>query len=252
MPGRPSRAAFLVLSGVLFALLALTALTQAGALLALGLLLTIAILWLEGHVRFPRLRRFFRSIGAGLWQLARTRRMSKKALRNLGIVLGVVLVIILLNQLHLAAPGEGRGLSVPTGALSLNFGGINSPGEWVATSMAYAFIATLLGLGWYRLRQQAVLAGGTWRRRAYWSCLAAFFALPFLFALAMATLAPEDPKHNVEYSKMLLRAVGVGMAFAFSAAVALPFVGDEAPRTTSAAPISAPAYIPSTPPTRTR
>lgn len=254
MSGRPPRKVLLVVAMVLFAILATAALTQIAALILLGVLVAIVMLWLEGYVRFPRVRRFFRSIGQGLWQFVRTRRMSKRSLRSIGIAFGVLLAIVLFNQLQLKAPGEGRGLSVPTEALSLNFGGINSPGEWIASGIAYALIAALLGLGWFRIWQEVTNAGGLWRRRVYVACIAGFFLLPILFALAMATMAPQDPEDNVEFSKVMLRTVGVGMALAFSAAIAVPFIGDEQrqPIPIAPPPPVVPTYVPFAPTNRSR
>lgn len=255
MPGRPPRKVFLVLCVVLFAILTTAALLQITALILLGLVWTFVILWLEGYLRFARMRRFFRTMGQGIWQLLRTRRMSKTSLRNLAIAVAVLLVIVVVNQLQLSAPGEGRGLSMPTEALSLNFGGINSPGAWVATIIAYGMITSLLALGWLRLWQEARLAGGEWRTRVYRACIIAFFALPLIFATLMATVAPKHPEDNVEFSKMVLRTIGTGMAFAFSAAVALPFVGEDRPRPVAApgpAPPVAPTYAPFAPAGRPR
>ena len=254
MPGRPPRNVFLVLALVLFAILATAALSQITAFILLGLAWTWVILWLEGYMRFARIRRFFRTIGQGAWQLVRIRRISKTSLRNLAIALGVIVIIVVLNQLQLSAPGEGHGLSMPTEALSLNFGGINSPGAWVATIVAYSIIASLLGLGWLRLWQEARLAGGEWRRRVYLACIIAFFALPLFFAIVMATVAPKNPEDNVEFSKMVLRTIGTGMAVAFSAAVALPFVGDALPSAPAVliAPPASPTYASVAPSTRSR
>lgn len=254
MPGRPRRNVFLVLALVLFVILATAALSQVTAFILLGLLWTWVILFLEGYLRFARIRRFFRTTGQGVWQLVRTRRISKASLRNLAIAVGVIVLIVLLNQLQLSAPGEGRGLSMPTEALSLNFGGINSPGAWVATIIAYSIIVSLLGLGWLRLWQEARLAGGEWRTRVYLACILSFLALPLFFAILMATVAPKDPEDNVEFSKMVVRTIGTGMAFAFSAAVALPFIGDERPRpvVVTAPPPVAPTYAPFAPVNRPR
>ena len=254
MSGRPPRKVLLVIALALFMILSTAALTQVAALTLLGVLVATVMLWLEGYVRFPRVRRFFRSIGQGVWQFVRTRRMSKRSFRSIGIAFGVLLAIVLVNQLQLKAPGEGRGLSVPTEALSLNFGGINSPGEWIASGIAYTLIAALLGLGWFRIWQEVTKAGGLWRRRVYVACIATFFALPLLFALVMATMAPEEPEANVRFAKTMVRTVGVGMALSFSAAMALPFIGDERPRPVivTAPPPVAPTYAPFLPVNRTR
>lgn len=255
MDARPPRNVLLVMAVVLFALLTTAALTQITGLLFLGLVATMAILWLEGYVRFRRLRRFVRSLGHGLGQALRFRKMTTRSLRNLGVAAVVILGLVVLNQVQLAGPGEGRGLSVPAEAFSADVAaGFSSPGAVLATILAYGAIATILGLGWYRLWQEVAKAGGMWRARVYLACIVSFFMLPLFFAVMMATAAPKDIGDNIEFSKALVRTVSVGMAFTFSAAVALPFVGEAAPvaAPTPSTPPVLPTYAPFAPPTRGR
>jgi hypothetical protein len=220
----------LVLDAVLFAALITAAFANAGALYAVALALIGVILWSEGHLRFRRLRRFFRRTSMGVWAFLGTRRLSRRQLRNGGIALGVLLFLVALNQMKVAAPGKGYGLSVPAGAMSLNFTGINSPGEWIATSLSYALIVGLVALLWLRLWQQVALAGQAWRPRAYVAGLAAFVVAPILFAVLMATVAPDDPKENVEFSKGLLRFTILVMSAALCLVIAAPFVGERLER----------------------
>lgn len=206
------------------------ALSGAGPLLAAGVGVLLALLWFKGFLRFRRLRRFAMTIGVGIWDFVRTRRMSRRALRNLGVLAGAIVVLVLLNQLRLRAPGKGRGLSIPTNP-SLDFTGLNSPGAVFTAVLWSGLVAVLLAMVWYRW-WQGVERGPPLRSRLYWGCLAAFLLAPAIFGvldliLNPDTTDPEKAKRNAELSTNLFRGTLVVMAISFTGAAALPYVGPD-------------------------
>lgn len=222
--------------GLMFFFLALAAFTQASALFILGLVTLLVVLWLKGFVRFPRLRRWTRNFGLGIARLFHKRKPTRTQGITLIIVFSALALLVILNQLRLAAPGQGRGLSVPleVPSLQFTFGGVSSPGEWIATIISYGLVFGLTALVWWRFWRGVPHDEARWRTFAYWGCLAAFVAMPFVFALLMATAAPEvrpndEPSQqaNVAFSQLWLGVTTFFMAAAFSFAALLPYVGPE-------------------------
>lgn len=226
----------------MYVLFLVGALGRLAVFFVLGVFALLVVLWFKGFMRFRRVRRFASNTATGATGFAKTHRLSKVQLRTVGIVLGALVALVVLNQLKLGyrPQDEGKGLSVPIdAAMTFNFEGINSPGEWIATSISYALIVGLLALVWYRFHAGVPSRIVRWRPATYWGALALFVLLPALFALIVAVAAPEvvpaaspdDPAYraslerSVSFTENWLRFTLSGMATAFSVAAALAHVG---------------------------
>jgi hypothetical protein len=217
----------LVLDLVIVALWGLGVAVGSWALLYLGLLVIGVIVWLNGGLRFRRFRRFSVDLGRALLQLAKFKKPSKRAVRVLAITGGVLVAIIVLNQLSLAAPGKGHGLSVPTNGLEFGFN-FSSTGSGAVTVFSWGLILLFVASVWWQLWRPVASLGGTWRRNAFFACLGVFALAPAAFALIQLG-APEDPKANLAFTKVLLRAVLSVVVLAVTSAIALPALGAPTP-----------------------
>jgi len=232
----PNRRLVRIGIGVMYGFLVIASLAQVSALFVLGLAALLVVLWLKGFVRFRRLRRWSKNMWLGLVRLFHRRKPSRTQGITLITVVSSLVLAILLNQLRLAAPGEGRGLSVPLEmpSLQFSFGGVNSPGQWIATIISYGLLFGLTALVWVRLWRGIPHDEARWRMFAYWGAVALFLAMPFVFSLIMATMAPEvkpndevSAQANLRFSQNWLRFTTFVMASAFAFAALLPHIGPE-------------------------
>lgn len=203
-------------------------------LILVGLVVLAVIFWIQGALRFRRLRRFLRELFEGVIDTFKGRKPSRQTLVRVGVVLGVIAVLVILNQLQLAAPGEeGRGFSLELSGLQLGFSGVNTPGEWLATGLTYLVLTALVAGIWWRV-WKPVEGHDRKLRVAYFSCLAVFLVMPAIFALLMAVAAPSEPRANVAFSEMLIKVTMAAMGAAVAVAVALPYGPWAGPRSARA------------------
>jgi hypothetical protein len=228
----------LSLDAAIFLLWMVATLVGSWSLFYLGFLIVGVIVWLEGGLRFPRVRRWSLELVRTIGQLARLRRPSNTALRHLATVAGVIVLIIVLNQLSLAAPGRGHGLSVPTEGLTLDFS-FSSTGGTLVTVFWISVILALAVSIFARLWQPIGALGDPWRTRTFIACASLFVLLPAAYSIA-ALFAPDDPKESVTYAKVLMRTMLSILTIAFTLIVALPLIRAPAAPTMRPTPSAVP------------
>lgn len=188
-----------------------------GAIASLG-----AILWVLGHLRFRWLRRTVTAYAVAVWNLVRHARPSQRALVALGSTAGAIVVLVLLNELGLAAPGKGRGLSLETQGLTFQ-STFSSEGSLFVAVLVLSGLVLFFSTAWYRLFQE-IDSTERWQSVVVLACFAAFLLLPILLWIVLETMAPRDPEANAKFSVISSRVALVGMTAALAAAVAVPQV----------------------------